>query len=91
MLGTQATPPAPPVDVDQLEVPSSNPAPQAQGISDDAVGDRYTFDNATQKFVKMGSAEPARSAAQTEAPQSGDVPAPVPAVVWRRRRPSAAA
>ncbi|MGA1265637.1 MAG: polysaccharide biosynthesis/export family protein [Phycisphaerales bacterium] len=75
MLGTQATPPAPPVDVDQLEVPSSNPAPQAQGISDDAVGDRYTFDNATQKFVKMGSAEPARSAAQTEAPQSGDVTA----------------
>jgi protein involved in polysaccharide export with SLBB domain len=70
MLSTQATPPTPPVDVDQLEVPSSNPAPQAQGSSDDAVGDRYTFDNATQQFVKMGSGETVRSAAQADATQS---------------------
>jgi polysaccharide export outer membrane protein len=70
MLASQATPPAPPVDVDQLEVPNSNPVPQAQGGGDDSVGDRYTFDNATQKFVKMGSAEPARSAAQPDATQA---------------------
>ena len=67
MLGSQSTPPSPPVDVDKLEVPTSNPLPSAQATADESLGDRYAFDNATQKFVKMDSAETVRSAAQPDA------------------------
>ncbi len=57
----------PPIDIDTLEAPKAADAPVAAQVSAEE-GDRFTFDSATQSWVRVGRAQASAPAPSAETP-----------------------